>query len=106
MLARPYQGHNPSNQTPSQKEIEQEDGKFVMPIPQDGDDRRQKIKDEPASKERKKEEPKYVHVDLPQRMIRPMWSKSSHQTLCTAWGLSRGTGPAASLLSPRGANLF
>jgi hypothetical protein len=66
MLARPYQGHDPSNQAPSQKEIEQEDGKLVMPIAQDGDDRRQEIKDEPASKERKKEEPKYVHLDLPQ----------------------------------------
>jgi hypothetical protein len=51
IFARPYQGYDPSNQTPSQKEIEQEDGKFVVPFAQQGDDRRQEIKDKPASKE-------------------------------------------------------
>jgi hypothetical protein len=63
-LACPHQGDDPSNETPPQKEIEEEDGKFVVPFTQQGDNRGQEIGDKAKSKDREKEEPEDVHRDL------------------------------------------
>jgi hypothetical protein len=63
-LAGPNQSYDPSDQTPSQKEVDEKDGKFVVSFAKQGDKCGQEIEDEPKFEERKQEEPKDVHRDL------------------------------------------